>query len=252
MSRLERMTRLVVLSSTRPRKPLTSPAASQRGEDVLTSAGVAGALGAQEAARQRARAGGERRAPEQRATMVGNVLEVELQRLAHAITEAQPGPVRACPERVVLVEDDLDAGMLTLGVRGEEHPQPSSDLVVGAAGEHGVDLTLLGREERPPLPPPIPQREFVRPFERLRSSYYSRPAIVAYYRLLPVLACGYRRRGRARRRRRWRAARATRRRRSSRTSIRCNRRRGTSCTPPRKRTSPGRTPCRDRRRGAAR
>ena len=44
-----RMTRLVVLSRARPRKPLTSPAANQRGGRALSDAGVARAPGGQEA-----------------------------------------------------------------------------------------------------------------------------------------------------------------------------------------------------------
>jgi len=53
--------------------------------------------------------------------MVGDFTKVELHRLAHPIAEAEARAVCAAPERVVLVENDLDAGMLTLGVRVEEY-----------------------------------------------------------------------------------------------------------------------------------
>jgi hypothetical protein len=115
------MTRLVVLSRARPRNPLTSPAASQRASEDLAGASVGGAPGAQQAARLRACTRGQRRAPRELATMVGDFTKVELHRLAHPIAEAEARAVCAAPERVVLVENDLDAGMLTLGVRVEEY-----------------------------------------------------------------------------------------------------------------------------------
>src|SRR5258706_10003780 len=121
MSTLEKMTRTVTLSRARPRKPLTSPAASQRGvRPGLAGAGVGGAPGAGQRLHHGARPLGQRRAPRQRAAVLGDVLVVELQRVAHAVTDVDPRPIRAAVERVVLVEDDLRARILALGVRGQE------------------------------------------------------------------------------------------------------------------------------------
>src|SRR5262245_14734272 len=142
ISSVERMTRLVTLSSARPRKPLTSPGASQKGRRRLAGARVASAPGADQAPGECARTSGERRTPVERATMVGNVLVVQLQRLAEAPGEAKARAVRATPQGIVLVEDHLDPRVLALGVRGQEHPQPARDFVVGAPGEHLVDSTL--------------------------------------------------------------------------------------------------------------
>src|ERR671923_1124480 len=82
MRTLEKMTRTVTLSRARPRKPLTSPAASQRGvRGGLAGAGVAGAPGGQETLHLGARALGQARAPSQLTAVVGDVLVIELGRL---------------------------------------------------------------------------------------------------------------------------------------------------------------------------
>src|SRR5882724_5529393 len=107
---LEKMTRTVTLSRARPRKPLTSPAASQRGVRVgLADAGVAGAPGSDQALHQGPRSLRECGAPGQRAAMVGDVLVVELDRLAHPLAEAEARAIRAPLERIVVIEHDLGA-----------------------------------------------------------------------------------------------------------------------------------------------
>src|SRR2546428_1092042 len=212
----EKMTRTVTLSSARPRKPLTSPAASQRGARVvLAGAGVGRPTGAEQRLHLAPRALRERIAPGQRAAVVGDVLVVELDRLAHALTHVDPRAIGPPVQRVVLVEDDLRPRMLALGVGGQEVLEPARDFLVRAAGKHARDCST-GRR------------------------------MVA-----PAGACFYRR-GRGRRRLRLRAARATLIRRNRSLSTRCTRRRGTSCTPPRRRTWPGRTPCRGHRCGDSR
>src|SRR6185436_7786065 len=122
-----------------------------------------------QAPRQRARARGQRRAPGQLAPMIGDLLEVELDRLAHPLAEPKTRTVRAAFERVVLVEHDLDAGILTLGVGGQEDPQPALDFGEGPTGEHGVKCTFWWKGGAPSLPPPTPQRDLVSAAEWLRS-----------------------------------------------------------------------------------
>src|SRR5215475_5320202 len=100
MRTLEKMTR-----------PLTSPAASQRGARVgLAGAGVGGP-GAERRLHLGARALGQRRAPGERTAMLGDVLVVELQRLAHPVAHVDARAIRAALERVIAVEDDLGAQM---------------------------------------------------------------------------------------------------------------------------------------------
>src|SRR5947207_184996 len=132
----ERMTRLVTLSRASPRKPLTSPAAAQRGARRSASADVGGGAAGEEFSRLASHTLGERRAPRELAAVLRDLLVVELHQAASMRTEAQPGAVRAALPRVVVVQHRLDARVLTLGVRVEEHEQPALHLVVGAAGEH--------------------------------------------------------------------------------------------------------------------
>src|SRR5205823_13331422 len=51
--------------------------------------------------------------------------------------------------RVVVVQHRLDARVLTLGVRVEEHEQPALHLVVGAAGKH-ARIVAGGAARAPP------------------------------------------------------------------------------------------------------
>src|SRR2546428_2427847 len=144
----EKMTRTVTLSSARPRKPLTSPAASQRGARVvLAGAGVGRPTGAEQRLHLAPRALRERIAPGQRAAVVGDVLVVELDGLAHALTHVDPRAIGPPVQRVVLVEDDLRPRMLALGVGGQEVLEPARDFLVRAAGKHARDCST-GR--RPP------------------------------------------------------------------------------------------------------
>src|SRR5947207_5403775 len=129
----ERMTRLVTLSRASPRKPLTSPAAAQRGARRSASADVGGGAAGEEFSRLASHALGERRAPRELAAVLRDLLVVELHQAASMRTEAQPGAVRAAlPRVVVVVQHRLDARVLTLGVRVEEHEQPALHLVAGA------------------------------------------------------------------------------------------------------------------------
>src|SRR5262245_53979222 len=108
----ERMTRLVVLSSARPRKPLTSPAASQPGARGLSGAGVASAPGGVQRPGQGADAGRERRTPRQRPAVVGDLAVLERHRVAEALTEAHAGAVRLALEIAAGVKHDLHARIL--------------------------------------------------------------------------------------------------------------------------------------------
>src|ERR1700682_2087651 len=132
----ERMTRLVTLSSASPRKPLTSPGATQRGGRRSASADVGGGAAGEEFSRLASHTLGERRAPRELAAVLRDLLVVELHQATRVSTEAQPGAVRAALPRVVVVQHRLDARTLTLGVRVEEHEQPALHRVVGAAGKH--------------------------------------------------------------------------------------------------------------------
>jgi hypothetical protein len=68
------------------------------------------------------RAGGERSAPGELTAVVGDVREVEIHRLAQPLTQPQAGAIRPPVQGVVIVQDDLGPRVLTLGVRGQEHP----------------------------------------------------------------------------------------------------------------------------------
>src|SRR5262245_2445993 len=109
------MTRLVVLSRARPRKPFRSPAASQRGGRGLSGAGVASAPGSLQRPGQIADAGRERRAPRQRPAVVGDVAILEGHRVAVALTEADAGAVALPLEIATVLEHDLHARILALG-----------------------------------------------------------------------------------------------------------------------------------------
>src|SRR4029453_2653678 len=107
MRTLEKMTRTVTLSRARPRKPLTSPAASQRGaRPGLAGAGV-GDSGAEGRLPLRARALGQRRAPGERSAMLGDVLVVELQGLAHPAAHVDTRAIRAARGRVTALQAGL-------------------------------------------------------------------------------------------------------------------------------------------------
>src|SRR5436190_21557457 len=93
MRTLEKMTRTVTLSWAMPRKPMTSPAASQRGVRVeLAGAGVGGPS-AEGSLHQGARALGQRGAPGQRAAVLGDILVLQLDRLAHPPAHVDARPV---------------------------------------------------------------------------------------------------------------------------------------------------------------
>src|SRR5919198_3683965 len=129
-----RMTRLVTLSRARPRKPLTSPAAIQRG--ARTSAGVGGGAAGEQLPRLLANTLGEGRAPRELTAVARDHIVVELHQTARVRADPQPGAVRAAFARVVVVEHRLDARVLTLGVRVEEHAQPALHVIVRAARKH--------------------------------------------------------------------------------------------------------------------
>src|SRR3989441_1650839 len=136
-----RMTSCVTLSRARPRKPLTSPAVIQRGARDSAGADVDGGAAGEQVSRLLAdalRLGG---APRQLAAMLRDLLVVELHQAARVRTEAQPRAVRASLALVVVVERRLDARVLTLGVRVEEHQEPALDLVVRATRKHARIVT---------------------------------------------------------------------------------------------------------------
>src|SRR5262245_38646428 len=132
----ERMTRLVMLSRARPRKPLTSPAAIQRGARASARADVGGGTAGEQLPRLLADALGEPGAPRQLAAMLRDLLVVELHQRGGVRTESQPGAVGASLSLVVVVQHRLDARVLTLGVGVEEHSQPTLDIVVRTARKH--------------------------------------------------------------------------------------------------------------------
>src|SRR5262245_8856673 len=126
----ERMTRLVMLSSAKPRKPLTSPAAIQRGVRASVGADVGGGAAGEQLPRLLANTLGERRAPCQLAAMLRDLVVVELYRCRGVLTEPQPGAIGAASPLLIVVERRLDARILALGVRVEEHPQPALDIFI--------------------------------------------------------------------------------------------------------------------------
>src|SRR6185369_5950539 len=97
----DRMTSWVMLSRARPRNPFRSPARIQREE-----------LGCPD---------------------VGGVAELELERRPEVMEEAQSRAVRLSFTLVPGVQDDLEARIDALGVRGQEIPKPASDFRVRSA-----------------------------------------------------------------------------------------------------------------------
>src|SRR5438105_11173851 len=138
-----RMTRLVTLSSAKPRKPLTSPAAIQRGARGL--AGVGGGAAGEELPRLLADTLGQRRAPRELAATLRDHVVLELHQRARLRAEAQPRGVETTLSRLVVLQHRLDARVLTLGVRVEEHPQPALHVVIRAAGKHARIVAARGR-----------------------------------------------------------------------------------------------------------
>src|SRR5436309_1473969 len=131
-----RKTRFVTLSRARPRKPLASPAATQRDARDSAGADVGGGAAGEERPRLLADALGERGAPRQLAAMLRDLMVIELHQAGRVLAQPQPGAVRAALALVVVVQHRLDARVLTLGVRVEEHAEPTLDVVVGAARKH--------------------------------------------------------------------------------------------------------------------
>src|SRR2546428_7596481 len=132
----DRMTRFVTLSRARPRKPLRSPAATQRDARDSAGADVGGGAAGEERPRLLADALGERGAPRQLAAMLRDLMVIERHQAGRVLAQPQPGAVRAALALVVVVQHRLDARVLTLGVRVEEHAKPTLDVVVGAARKH--------------------------------------------------------------------------------------------------------------------
>ena len=110
--------------------------------------------------------------------MVGDVLELELHRLAQPLTQPQAGAIRPAVQCVVIVQDDLGPRILALGVRGEEHPQPSRDLVVGPTRKHVVQSTWCwkGGALRAPPPDSVPARAGAAPAALAGSAGLAEPA----------------------------------------------------------------------------
>src|SRR5438067_1858265 len=106
-----------------PSKPLTSPAAIQRG--ARGSAGVGGGAAGEELPRLLADTLGQRRAPRELAATLRDHVVLELHHRARLRAEAQPRGVETTLSRLVVLQHRLDARVLTLGVRVEEHPQPA-------------------------------------------------------------------------------------------------------------------------------
>src|SRR3989449_5905046 len=79
-----RMTRLVTLSRTRPRKPLTSPAAVQRGARTSAGGDVGGGAAGEQLPRLLADTLGEGRAPRQLAAVARDHVVVELHQAARS------------------------------------------------------------------------------------------------------------------------------------------------------------------------
>src|SRR5438105_2734024 len=87
----ERMTRLVTLSRARPRKPLTSPAAAQRGARRSAGADVGGGAAGEEFSRLASHALGERRAPRELTAVLRDLL-VDERGLATLLAEIADAP----------------------------------------------------------------------------------------------------------------------------------------------------------------
>src|SRR6266571_1457966 len=99
----DRMTRFVTLSRARPRKPLTSPAATQRDARDSAGADVGGGAAGEERPRLLADALGERGAPRQLAAMLRDLMVIELHQAGRVLAQPQPGAVRAALALVVVV-----------------------------------------------------------------------------------------------------------------------------------------------------
>jgi hypothetical protein len=126
------MTSWVMLSRARPRNPFRSPARIQREELGCPDVGDAPS-GGDELAGERLDPLRQGRAPGEASTIVGGVAELELERRPEVTEEAQSRAVRLSFTLVPGVQDDLEARIDALGVRGQEIPKPASDFRVRSA-----------------------------------------------------------------------------------------------------------------------
>src|SRR5262247_86354 len=111
-----RMTSWVTLSRARPRKPLRSPARTQRGRE-LAGWGVGYSL-VDDFAGQRPRALGQPAAPDEAAAIVRHLTEGELDGRSETTAKPQARAVGLPLPMVVVLERDFDARVDPLGVGG--------------------------------------------------------------------------------------------------------------------------------------
>src|SRR5262245_46096979 len=128
------MTSWVTLSRARPRKPLRSPARTQRGRE-LAGSGVGYSL-IDDLAGQRPRALGQPAAPDEAAAVVRDLTEGELDGRSQMAAEPQSRAVGLPFPLVVVLERDFEARVDPLGVGSQEVPEPARNLVIRAAREH--------------------------------------------------------------------------------------------------------------------
>ena len=126
------MTSWVMLSRASPRNPFRSPARIQRDELGCPDVGDAPG-GGDELAGERLDPLCQGRAPGEASAVVGGVTELELERRPEVMQEAQSRAIRLSFTLVPGVQNDLEAGIDALGVRGQEIPKPASDFRVRSA-----------------------------------------------------------------------------------------------------------------------
>src|SRR5439155_19183761 len=132
MSRLDRMTSWVVLSSARPKNALQSPGAGQRGVRRPAGTGLGGSqrTGAHSLADEAAHAVGESLAPRQAAAVGRHLGERELDLGREALSDPHAQTIAPSFTRALHVEHALRTEVLTLGVGRREVREPPRDLVI--------------------------------------------------------------------------------------------------------------------------
>src|SRR5437660_8548186 len=147
MSRLERMTRRVVLSSARTKNAFQSPGATQRGPRratlTLSGSSLTRRPGGHGVANEPAHPLGEGLAPGQAAATLSHFRVGELDLGREPIADPDAKPIGLALARAHTIEQHFRMQVLALGVGLREIPEPARHLIVVTAAEQGLPLTLV-------------------------------------------------------------------------------------------------------------
>src|SRR5438552_13419909 len=147
MSRLERMTRRVVLSSARTKNAFQSPGATQRGprRATLTLGGssLTRRPGGHGVANEPAHPLGEGLAPGQAAATLSHFRVGQLDLGREPIADPDAKPIGLALALALTTEQHFRMQVLALGVGLREVPEPARHLIVVTAAEQGLLLTFV-------------------------------------------------------------------------------------------------------------